>query len=391
MPAPKSPRKRAYRRQPGTFGDRAFVVVNKRRHYLPGEYNSPESWAEYYRLCAEIAVNGGTLSEPEPEPDIVSVAVLVKRFRDHIITHHAKSPNPDGEPAAYKQALRPVLELYATLPTSDFGPKALKAVRERMIGMGWSRPYINKQVTRIRRVFGWGVSEEIVAPDVAAKLERVEGIRKGRTEARETDPVKPVPQAWIDAVKARVSRQVAAIIDLQLLTAARAGELVIMRPVDIDMTGKVWTYRPSSHKGSWRDQGREIYLGAKAQDVIGPFLTRPVKACLFSPQDAVRDKANEFETHRREGQAPTPRKTTRTIRERYDVDSYRRAIHRACDKAGVPRWGVHRLRHNAATYLKREFGLEAARVILGHRSASMTEHYAEIDRAKAVEVIAKIG
>jgi len=77
--------------------------------------------------------------------------------------------------------------------------------------------------------------------------------------------------------------------------------------------------------------------------------------------------------------------------ERYTVDSYRRAIQKACDAAKVDRWHPHQLRHNAATYLKREFGLESARVILGHRTPMMTEHYAAVDRQKAMEVIQRIG
>ena len=36
-------------------------------------------------------------------------------------------------------------------------------------------------------------------------------------------------------------------------------------------------------------------------------------------------------------------------------------------------------------------GLDAARVILGHKSPSITEVYAEIDAAKAVKIMAKVG
>lgn len=55
------------------------------------------------------------------------------------------------------------------------------------------------------------------------------------------------------------------------------------------------------------------------------------------------------------------------------------------------RWHPHQLRHNAATYLRKEFGIELARIILGHSTAFTTEIYAEADRQKAAEVIAKIG
>jgi hypothetical protein len=34
----------------------------------------------------------------------------------------------------------------------EFGPKALKAVRQEMVKKGWSRGYVNHQVNRIRRM-----------------------------------------------------------------------------------------------------------------------------------------------------------------------------------------------------------------------------------------------
>tara|TARA_R110002111_G_scaffold55414_4_gene95295 strand:- start:856 stop:1071 length:216 start_codon:yes stop_codon:yes gene_type:complete len=55
------------------------------------------------------------------------------------------------------------------------------------------------------------------------------------------------------------------------------------------------------------------------------------------------------------------------------------------------RWHPNQLRHNAGTYLRKEFGIEAARVVLGHKSAGVTEIYAELDRAKAEEIMGKVG
>ena len=85
---------------------------------------------------------------------------------------------------------------------------------------------------------------------------------------------------------------------------------------------------------------------------------------------------------------PKPRKQPG---DHYTSTSYCYAIHKACRAAGVPVWGPNRLRHNAATFLRKEFGLEAARVILGHTSAAVTEIYAEIDRKKAAEIMGVVG
>ena len=54
-------------------------------------------------------------------------------------------------------------------------------------------------------------------------------------------------------------------------------------------------------------------------------------------------------------------------------------------------WHPHQLRHNAGTNLRKEFGVEVARIILGHATAFTTEIYAEVDRKQAMEVIGKVG
>jgi integrase len=57
----------------------------------------------------------------------------------------------------------------------------------------------------------------------------------------------------------------------------------------------------------------------------------------------------------------------------------------------VPHWHPHQLRHSAATRLRKEFGLDVARVILGHSSPAVTEVYADPDREKALNAMGQIG
>src|SRR5690606_29722798 len=120
----------------------------------------------------------------------------------------------------------------------------LKAVRQRMVDAGGSRAYVNRHVNRVRHLFRWAVSEELVEPAVLEGLRSVQGLQFGRTEARETDPVLPVPEAHVRAIEPHVSRQVWALVQLQLLTAARPGELLPLRAIDIVTRGPVWTYEP---------------------------------------------------------------------------------------------------------------------------------------------------
>ena len=260
-----------------------------------------------------------------------------------------------------------------------------------MIENGWTRKNVNTMVGRLKRVFRWGNAQELVPSDVIIGLDSVEGLKKGRCNAKESQPVKPVPITHVTTIERHVSRQIWAMVQLQLLTAARPGEVIKMRPVDINMQGQVWEYTPQDHKTAYRGHERAIYIGSKGQEIIRDFLNRPLDAYLFSPRDAVAEKAAQAPTHRRPDQKPNLRQTSRWVGDCYTIASYRSAIKRACKKAKVPEWSPNRLRHNAATEIRREFGLEAAQLMLGHQKCDTTQVYAEVNREKALQIAAKIG
>ena len=79
------------------------------------------------------------------------------------------------------------------------------------------------------------------------------------------------------------------------------------------------------------------------------------------------------------------------IRDCYDDNSYRRAVQRACQKAGVPMWSPKRLRHTRLTEIRRTHGLEASKACAGHREIGVTQHYAEQDQQLARKVMLEQG
>lgn len=197
---------------------------------------------------------------------------------------------------------------------------------------------------------------------------------------------------------------IAALVRLQLLTGARPTELLLLRGCDLDTTVDVWVLRPERHKTQHHGHVREIYFGPQAQAELRPWLTGNPDAFLFSPAAAAEAERNQRKkTARKTPRWPShckrqPAATRkRPPRDHYDVAGYRRAIHRAADVADeiarkdqpgeqriIGRWSPNRLRHNAATLLRKNHGLEVSRIILGHQTAFTTEIYAEVDRAKAV-------
>jgi integrase len=179
--------------------------------------------------------------------------------------------------------LRPFCELYGHTKAMEFGPRCLKTVRQKMIVMGWCRNNINKSISRLKTVFKWAVAEEIIPGSGYQALMAVPGLKRGRSDARESEPVKPVPQEYVDAVEPYVSRPIWTIIQLQILTAARPSEILAMRPCDIDRSGTIWAYCPAEHKTAHHGHQRKIYIGPKGQEILQPFLLRPANTCCFSP------------------------------------------------------------------------------------------------------------
>ena len=115
----------------------------------------------------------------------VSVDEMLLAFWRHAEGHYR---HPDGSPSKeldnIKVALRPLRVLYGPTPAKDFGPLALRAVRERMITDGLMRTTINGRVNRIRRAFRWAASVELVPVAVVQALATVRGSRKAGPRPR---------------------------------------------------------------------------------------------------------------------------------------------------------------------------------------------------------------
>jgi integrase len=227
------------------------VTLYGRDKYL-GRHGTPESLARYRQIVAEWAVQNPTPRAEEchaiAHSDDLRTSELFLAYLDFAQRYYVKNGQPTGEVANLRDAIRPVSELSPNTRVLDFGPLQLKRVRERIIKQGLSRRVINARINRLRRIFKWGVENQLVPPAVLQALQAVSPLRAGRTEARERDNVRPVPMAHVDAIIPLVSKQVAAMIRLQLLTGMRPGEAVRVRANDLSMEGKTWTYRPASHK-----------------------------------------------------------------------------------------------------------------------------------------------
>lgn len=370
---------------------RGYVRIDGHCRYL-GPFDDPATHEAYHRFIGEWIASGRTMRVSQDE---VTIAELCAQYWEHAKTYYRKADGaPTGSLTELRIAMGPLRSLYGSTPARKFGPLALKAIRGTWLEAGLSRTSINKRVGYLKRVFKWAAENEIIRGEVWHALDSLSNLKAGRTEAPEPRFIAPVPELHIEKVRPHVSPQVWGMIELQLLTGARPGEIVGLRPIDIDTSGAVWTARLTDHKTAYSGRERTLYFGPKAQLVLKEFMTdRPLHLPIFSPRDAESHRHSRASSHRRPDQKSNPRSTDRTLGDMYTVNTYRRAIARACKRkeVNIPPWAPNRLRHNFATNIRKIHGLDAAQVLLGHASADITQVYAEVDRAKAMKILAEIG
>jgi integrase len=332
-----------YRHRKGS--GQAFVQVNGRRHYL-GKWDSPTSKERYAAFVAELAACPAAAT-PLP-PTTPAAAITVVEVADAYWTFaQGYYRKRDGTPSGWLSHIHLVLHthlagLYGHSPAAEFGPKALKAIRQTLIDAGHSRQYINKLMPIIVRAFKWAAAEELVSGSIYHALRTVEGLKKGRTAAKETEPVMPVEDALVNATLPHLPAIVADMVRLQRLTGARPGEVCQLRPCDVDRSGDVWEYRPPDHKTAYRGRERVIYVGPQAQDVLRPYLIRDAQANCFSPAESEEKRHVEQRRRRHSRIQPSQRNRrkaapARPPRTAYTKDSYQRAIARSIVKGNKDR------------------------------------------------------
>jgi integrase len=318
----------------------------RRRDVLLGPHGTPESRAEYARVLADWEARNRSLPPtPTPSggaPTDLTVAELLLAFWRFAESHYRHPDGtPTGELANLRHALRPLRELYGHTPAAKFDGPALKALRQRLVDRGLSRGVVNQRVGIVRRVFRWAVGEALLPAAVHQALAAVDGLKRGRSGAREAEPVGPVEGRHVEAVLPRVLPPVRAMIEFQRLTGCRPGEAVRLRADLIDRPGPLWYYRPRRHKTAHKGRGRVVVIGPRAQALLAPFLAEAgADGHLFSPRRAVQARRAELRSARKTPVQPSQqnrarRRPLRGPGDRYSVVSYAKAVSRACEAAAV--------------------------------------------------------
>jgi integrase len=399
-------------------------ATQKRRVFHLGDHGSPQAAAAYDRLIAEWIDNGrrhpDNQAKKSPTDRGPTVAELLVRFVEAELPRFGYS-----ERNKYETLIRLLRPLYGLDAIQDFGPNKARAARQVMIDRNWGRAYINAQLGRLKSIWKWGASVELVPPEYWQALTSLANLTEGQTTATERRDVQPVPWPKVEQTLPFLSDAFAACARLQYLTGARPGEIVNLKTSDIDLetVEGIWIVNIKKHKTAHKGKTRTLYLGPAAQQILRPLLSTEQDRPVFF----------DLLKNRRRDQGKTKRAPSALRR-----TSYSRAIARACRQAFPPpqqlarirvqgngrnttatrwetdreyetrlgadqwsalqawedlnHWHPNQLRHTAATEIAAVDGLLAAQHTLGHASAAMTDAvYAERNAAIAIGVARRRG
>jgi integrase len=367
-------RKPKYRKH--SSRDRAFVEHSGRRTYLPGPYKSPESLAAYRTFLRQHEL----LHVERTDDNLVHVAELASAFMKW-----ARSTYPPGcrsEASNCRAAVDHLLAIDRATSLAKYGPLRLKALQQHLAREGKSRNYINSVCSRVKRMFKWGVSEELIPPSIFHAVATVPGLRKGRSEARETVPRRPVDFGSVERILPELSQAVGAMVLFQWFTGARSGSICQARPEQFDTSQDPWLWHPR-HKTEHLGHELAVFIGPQCQRILEPWIQgKDPRDYLFAPRHLNGKRAMG-------------------MRAFYDSVSYLRAVRRAQERirkaqadAGLPMdplWVPHQLRHARGTLVRERHGLEAAQAALGHSRLASTQIYAQKLAELAKQVALSMG
>lgn len=273
-----------------------------------------------------------------------------------------------------------------TMIHGDAGPRSMKTV--------------NTRLRIVKDAFVWAREKGWISERALADILSVKRLRKNRSAAKNSKKIKGISDLVVTETLKHLPAILQDMIAIERLTGMRPGEVCIVRGCDlvVDQQEGVWFYRPHIYKLEHMENAAEriIVFGPLAQAILQKYLRTDLTAYLFSPAEAHAQRLEKRRTDRETKLWPShakKRKENPTARlgAVYSEQSFRKAIHHACKKAGIKPWNPNQLRHAAANRLERQYGLDGTRVVLGHGHTSTTLIYLDPDVQKAVKIAREVG
>lgn len=345
-----------------------------------GPFEAPETKRRHARFQQEWLKKHQTQAEPAFVAKAGgTVNALAAAYIGHCKTYYRRTDGSNTDEFRHNRDLwlRFSAE-YGEYLADHFSREDLVEFRRRLIAEGKARKTVNKYVGRIKRGFIWGEGEGVVSEATVASLERLRDLPKGRSEARETEPVTPVKLRDIVAAIRQLptSRRavVRAMVRVQYYAGCRPRELCRMTVGEISTAGiatikgqavrvpGVWIFQPAQHKNLSRGVDLAYVLGPRARDAIAPYL---------------------------EGKSPTDR--VWPISQWWYSRLVNIACHAAAELGPCEIWSPGQLRHNYVSRVGNLLGIAAASEAIGHTNLHTTVGYFQKNLSRTAKNLEEIG
>jgi hypothetical protein len=119
----------SFKRKGGSIRRLGYCRVGGKTIYL-GTYESPESHEAYARLLAESAANPVPSIDPRKALEGLTIYELCAAYLDFCEAYCRKAGEVTQHVEAVKLSIHAVVVLYGPTPAVEFGPRALKALRQ---------------------------------------------------------------------------------------------------------------------------------------------------------------------------------------------------------------------------------------------------------------------
>ena len=336
-----------------------------------GRYGSPEAHRRYAEWILEITADPTAvpIATRAKAGDGITVAELVNAFEEHHETT-LEGRTEDAIRTARSEtrvAGDLLVEKHAAVMVTDFDAPMLVEIRDSILGRPidrrWCLRTVNNRISRVRSIFAWGVQRGIVDRGVIVGLQAVAPLRAGSAMARVHAPVREAPiedvRLVLEHLDARggPSVQVACLLRFMLMTGCRCAEARKATIGDLDRDARTLTIH--EHKTA-RKTGAPL---------------------IFHLSDEVLAVIDRAILARGAGADPTAPIFAGT-RGPFRRTAVTQAVARACERAGVPHWSPHRLRHTATNLVRRAAGDAVAKATGGWDDPRMISRYGREDEGR---------
>lgn len=364
-----------------------YVRIDGRQRYLKGSWKDPEKpsrelLASYEALKFELDLQaaGGSYS----------INRLLDKYCRHLNSKDNLSISRKRNLKWAQTMLRRQLKPYRELTPEEMQVRDFNNIRERWNALEYSITTIRTYWSEINKFFKWAVARGFSSPEVLLKMESLPQMTVHEYSSAKPSKVRhAVKWEQVQATLPHLSETLQTALLVALGTGARPQEILDMRWDDIDRSNKIWQYEVVSHKGSWRNGNRMIYISLPIQKLLKQYQMRrlnPDAEYIFTGAESwalnLAKKTGDCPKETFENRPPT-------VSDRLDSRRLYQAVKRICAREKIEPWTPYQTRHFFAEQMLAKLSdhfkgngseglaIEAVSAMLGHKDIDITRVYAK--------------